>query len=133
MGDTPLLLASGLAGGAVVALGLALASSVRGRRRDLALLMALGLTPRQLAATVAWQATMAAVAGTVVGVPLGIALGRQLWTVFAHNIYVVPEPTVPVLSIVVVIVGAFVFANVVAALPGRLAARTPSALILRTE
>ncbi len=133
MGDTPLFLASGLAAGAVVALGVTLAASVRGRRRDLALLKALGFTPRQLAATVVWQATVAAVVGTVVGVPLGVALGRQLWTVFAHNIYVVPEPTVPVLSVVAVVIGAFVFANVVAALPGRLAARTPSALILRTE
>jgi hypothetical protein len=40
----------------------------------------------------------------------------------------VPEP-----SAILVGVGALGFANVVAALPGRIAARTPTALVLRTE
>jgi hypothetical protein len=66
-------------------------------------------------------------------VPLGIALGRWLWVLFAHEIYAVPQPTVPALEIVAVAVGAVVLANVVAAFPGRMAARTPSALILRAE
>ena len=51
--------------GAVVALGFTLYASVRRRRRDLALLKALGFAPRQLAAAVAWQATIAAVIGVV--------------------------------------------------------------------
>ncbi len=57
IGSTPVILAVGLAAGAVVALGLTLAASVRRRRRDLALLKALGFTPRQLRAALAWQAT----------------------------------------------------------------------------
>jgi hypothetical protein len=65
-----------------------------------------------------------------VGVPLGIVIGRQLWTVFARNINAVPDPTVPV---ILVALGALVFANVVAALPGRIATRTPTALVLRAE
>ena len=76
---------------------------------------------------------MAALAGTVAGVPLGIAVGRELWALFARSIFVVPEPTVPVFSVLIVIIGAFVFANVAAALPRRIAARTPSGLVLRTE
>ena len=59
--------------------------------------------------------------------------GRQLWDLFAHNLNAVPDPTVPALSVVLVAVGAFVFANLVAALPGRGAARTPTALVLRAE
>jgi ABC-type lipoprotein release transport system permease subunit len=133
MGATPALLASGLAAGAILALGLTLAASVRRRRHDLALLKTFGFTKRQLAAAVAWQASVAAVIGIVVGVPLGIALGRQLWILFAHNIYAVPEPTVPVVSVILVAFGALIFANLVAALPGRSAARTPAALVLRTE
>jgi hypothetical protein len=131
MGATPVLLASGLAAGAIAALGLTLAASVRRRKRDLALLKALGFTRRQLAAAVSWQATVAAVIGIVVGVPLGIALGRQLWILFARNIYAVPEPTVPVLSVILVALGALIFANLVAAVPGRRAAGTPAALVLR--
>jgi ABC-type lipoprotein release transport system permease subunit len=96
-------------------------------------LKALGFSPRQLAAVVAWQSTVTAIVGVIVGVPLGIVIGRQLWTVFARNINAVPDPTVPVLSVVLVALGALVFANVVAAIPGRIAARTPTAMVLRAE
>jgi hypothetical protein len=133
IGSTPVLLASGLAIGAVVALGLTLTASVRRRRRDLALLKALGFTKRQLAACVAWQSTVAVAVGVIVGIPLGIALGRWLWALFAHDIYAVPSATVPTLALFYVGLGALVLANVVAALPGRYAARTPTALVLRAE
>ena len=133
IGSTPVILAVGLAVGAIVALALTLVASVRHRRRDLALLKALGFTPRQLASVVAWQSTVTAVVGVIVGVPLGIVIGRQLWTLFARNINAVPDPTVPVVSVVLVALGALVFANVVAAIPGRIAARTPTAMVLRAE
>ncbi len=133
MGTTPAILGSALAAGAVVALGLTLVASVRRRRRDLALLKTLGSTRRQLASVVAWQSSVAVLIGTVVGVPLGIVLGRVLWTLFANEIHAVPSPSVPALSIVLIAVGALVLANVVAAIPGRLAARTPTAVLLRAE
>ncbi len=133
LGDTPVFLGSGLALGAVVALALTLLASVRRRRRDLALLKTLGFTRPQLAAVVAWQSSVAAVIGAVVGVPLGIALGRWLWDLFAHSIHAVPVPSVPVVSVILIAIGAVVLANLVAAVPGRLAARTPTALLLRSE
>jgi hypothetical protein len=133
MGVTPDFLGGTLAAGAVVALALTLVASVRRRRRDLALLKALGFTRRQIAAAVAWQSSLAVLIGTVLGVPLGVALGRFLWDVFAHEIHVVPAPTVPTVSIVLIAVGALVLANVVATLPARAAARTPTALVLRAE
>ena len=115
----------------MVALGLTLVSSVRRKRRDLALLRTLGFTRRQLTATIAWQASGAGVTGAVIGVPLGVLLGRWLWTLFARNIYAVPQPTVPVISIIIVAVSALLLANVVAAVPGRIAARTSTAQVLR--
>jgi len=133
MGTIPTFLGLGLAIGAVAALGFTLVASVRRRRRDLALFKTLGFTGRQLAATVAWQSTIAVVIGTIVGVPLGIALGRWLWDLFARNINAVPAPSVPTLSVVLIALGALVLANVVAVLPGRMAARTPTALLLRAE
>ena len=133
MGATPALLAGGLALGAITALGLTLATSVRRRRRDLALLKTLGFTRRQLAATVAWQASVAAFVGLAAGIPVGIALGRWLWILFARQIDAVPQPTVPVLSVALVALGAMVLANLVAALPGRSAARTPTAQVLRAD
>ncbi len=133
MGLTPALLVSGLVLGAVVALALTLFSSVRQRRRDLALLKTIGFVRRQLGMAVAWQASVAAVVGIVVGIPLGIVVGRWLWNLFAEQIDAVPYPTVPVFSIVLVALGTLLLANLVAALPARRAARTPTALMLRTE
>ena len=133
IGETPALLALSLAAGAVVALGLTLVASVRRRRRDFALLRTLGFTQRQLRATIAWQASVAGVVGVVLGVPLGIVAGEWLWTLFARRIYAVPEPTIPVLSVAVVVVATLVLVNVVAALPGRSAARTSTAQVLRGE
>jgi len=133
IGSTPIFLAAGLALGAVLALGLTLASSVRRRRRELALLKTLGFTHRQLASAVAWQATTTALIGMAVGLPLGVVIGRQLWTLFARSIYAVPDPTVPALSVLIVGAGTVLFANLVAFLPGRDAARTPAALALRAE
>jgi ABC-type lipoprotein release transport system permease subunit len=133
LGAIPAFLGAGLAIGSVVALALTLVASVRRRRRDLALLKTLGFTRRQLAATVAWHSTIAVAVGTVVGVPLGIVLGRWLWDLFARDIHAVPAPSVPALSVALVAVAGLVLANVVAAVPARVAARTRTAVLLRSE
>ena len=133
IGATPSALALALAGGAVIAIALTLSASVHRRRRDLALLRALGFVRRQLLATIAWQASVIAIVGVALGVPLGILLGRWLWTLFANSIDAVPEPTVPVATVLIVALSSLVLANLVAALPGRSAARTPSAEVLRGE
>jgi ABC-type lipoprotein release transport system permease subunit len=93
----------------------------------------LGFTQRQLVASIVWQASVDAVVGIVFGIPIGIIAGRELWTLFARNINAVPDPTIPVLAIVLVGVGTLVFTNLVAILPGRSAARTSTALVLRAE
>jgi hypothetical protein len=133
MGSTPLYLGLGLTAGAVSALGLTLITSVRRRRRSMAVLRTLGFTGRQLAISLAWQSSVAVIIGLVLGVPLGILLGHWLWVLFAREIYVVPSVTVVILPIVGIVAAALVLGNVVAAIPGRIAARTPSALLLRAE
>ena len=133
MGTTPALLGLALALGATSALGLTLVASVRRRRREFAMLKTLGFTRRQLAASVAWQATISVGIGVVIGVPCGIVAGRFLWDLFADQIYVVPDPAVPIVLIVGIGLGALVAANLVAALPGWVAARTRTALLLRAE
>src|ERR1022692_2391327 len=133
MGTMPAILAGGLAAGAVAALGLTLVASVRRRRRDFALLKTLGFTRRQIAAAVAWQSTVIAAAGLVIGVPLGIAAGRWLWLLFARQLSAVPDPVIPAVSIALAALAAVILANLVAAIPGRSAARTRAALVLRSE
>jgi hypothetical protein len=56
-----------------------------------------------------------------------------LWTLFARDLSAVPHPAVPVTSILGVAFGAVAFANLVALLPGRVAARTGTSLLLRVE
>lgn len=133
LGDIPLYLGAGLAAGAVAALGLTLVSSVRRRRRDLAMLKTLGFTGQQLASTVMWQSSISVLLGSMLGVPLGIIVGRWLWDLFARDISAVPSPSVPVLSVILIVAGAVVLANVVAAVPGRLAAHTSTGVLLRAE
>jgi hypothetical protein len=84
-------------------------------------------------AAVSWQASVAAAVGIVVGVPVGIIVGRWLWILFARQIYAVPQPSVPVLSVTLVALGTLALANVVAIVPGLIAARTQTAPLLRAE
>jgi predicted lysophospholipase L1 biosynthesis ABC-type transport system permease subunit len=92
----------------------------------LAVLKTIGLTQRQLAATIAWQATVGAIIGIAADVPLSLALGRRLWILFARQIYTAPEPTVPAGTLIVVTAGTPVLANPLAALPRRHPHRWPS-------
>jgi predicted lysophospholipase L1 biosynthesis ABC-type transport system permease subunit len=133
IGSSPTILGVAVALSALSALVLALTAAVRRRRRDLALLKALGFTRRQLSATVAWQATGTVLVGLVVGVPAGVAFGRVLWGLFARQLDVLAEPTTPLVLIAVVILATLVIANVLSAIPARFARTVPVALVLRSE
>jgi hypothetical protein len=131
--SVPVLLAVLLALMAMGVLAHTLITSIRRRRRDLAVLKTLGFQRLQLAGVVAWQATVLAVAALLVGLPVGVAVGRWTWTVFANQLGILPDPVIPVGSVLVAFPAALVLANLIAALPGRSAARTQAALVLRSE
>jgi ABC-type lipoprotein release transport system permease subunit len=118
---------------AVALLAHALASSIGRRRRELAILKTLGFERRDVRATVAWQATTIAAIGLLVGLPLGIAVGRFAWNLLAGELGVVPEPVTPVPSGLLIIPATLLLANLVALLPRRIAAVTPPAVVLRAE
>ena len=85
-----------LVGALIIAqLVVALFGSSRRRRRDLALLSTLGFRRRQVAGTVAWQAVTLVGLALLLGVPLGIAAGRAVWTALIDGLGAVPEPIVP--------------------------------------
>jgi ABC-type lipoprotein release transport system permease subunit len=129
----PFVLAGILAVVAVATLAHLLVSAVRRRRRDLAILKTLGFVRRQVTAAVAWQATTLATIALIVGLPVGVAIGRALWAWFASQQGVVAEVRIPVIAVVLIIPAAIVVANVVAAVPARVASLTKPALVLRTE
>ena len=103
------------------------------RRRDLSMLKSLGFTRRQVSATVVWQSSLIVAVGLLVGVPLGVALGRWLWMVFADRLPVLVRPSVPALVLAGLACALIALANLVAAVPARAAGRTPVAAILRSE
>lgn len=129
----PFVLAGFLALLAVLALTHALVTSVRRRRRDLAILGALGFVRRQVEAAVASQAATVALVGLAVGVPLGVVAGRLAWGRVAGGLGVATDPAVPVLALALTIPAAVVLACLVAVLPARAAARTRPAVVLRAE
>jgi hypothetical protein len=133
VGGAPALLASTLGGAAVVSLSIALAASVRRRRRELALLRSLGFTQRQVAATVAWQSTATMTVGLLVGAPIGIAVGRLLWAAFADQLDVVSRPVVPIVQLILIVALALVLAAVAAAIPAGMAQRIRTAAVLAGE
>ena len=133
MGSQPLALALALAAAAVLSLAIALLASVRERRRQLALLKALGLTRRQVREAIAWQATIILLVAIIVGVPLGIAAGRWAWTSFAASLGVVPVTVIPGQALLAGFIGLLVAGNLLTAIPASVAARTRAAVALRAE
>lgn len=111
----------------------ALATTVRHRRRDYAVLKALGFTRRQVLSAVAWQSLATVAVALVVGVPLGVALGRSAWRVFADLLGVIDTPVLPVTALLVAISASLLVGALVAVGPGRRAGRTPAARVLSGE
>ena len=107
--------------------------SVSRRRREFGLLKALGFVNGQVAATVAWQATTVAIVGIVIGVPLGILIGRATWSAFASNLGFVPVSIVQGWLLAALIAGILVAANLLAALPALAARRFQAGQLLRTQ
>jgi len=133
MGGQPLTLALGLAAAAVLSLALTVFSLVRRRRRELALLKALGMTRSQVRAVIAWQTTLTLLIAVAVGGALGIAGGRLAWHAFAGSLGVAPIVEVPVAALILGLVALVLAGNLLASLPAAVAARTRPGVSLRTE
>jgi hypothetical protein len=129
----PLALGAFLALLAVGAVGHAAATVVRRRRHDVAVLRALGMTPRQSRAVLLTQGSVLAVVGLVFGVPLGVAAGRTLWRVVAD--YTPLQYAPPLAHWALLLVGplTLLVAGLVAARPARQAARLRLGDVLRAE
>ena len=130
----PLVAAAALVVLGVVATIHALIVTVRRRRHELGVLSALGFTPSMRAGVVAAQATTLAGAALLVGVPLGLLLGRATWAAIAANMGLAADPmTPPVLLFAAGAAGLVLLLNAIAAVPGRSAYRLRAGEALRTE
>lgn len=133
LGPQQLALALSLAAAAMLSLALTVLASVRKRRRELALLKALGMTRGQVRAIITWQTTLTLLIALAIGVPLGIATGRWAWRGFAASLGVVPVAVVPVLLLAAGGAALIAAENLLALMPATIAASTPPATTLRTE
>ena len=133
VGGLPYVLAGLLALLGVGTIAHTLVSSIRHRRRDLAVLKTLGFVRGQVRATVAWQATGFAALAVVAGIPLGVAAGRWAWVLVNQGLHSLAGPVTPTLAVLAVVPATVLVANLVAALPARAAAATRPAVVLRSE
>lgn len=131
--DTPLALGVALALLAVGTLAHVLLTSLRRRRRDLAMLKTLGLLRGQLLRVVSWQASALAAAALLFGLPVGMLAGRWAWVLFAGSAGVAPAADIPLSLVLAVIPVTLLLAIVIAAGPGWAAARISPASILHAE
>jgi len=130
---TPEVLAAVLAVFGLAVLGQLIMLSGRRRRRDFAILKALGLLRRQVSLITAWQVTTLTGLALLAGVPLGIAAGRWTWALFARGLGIPPVAITPVPLTVLTAATAVLLANAIAFWPGHTSARLSPAQILRTE
>jgi predicted lysophospholipase L1 biosynthesis ABC-type transport system permease subunit len=131
--STPLVLAAVLGLLAVSVLLQALLASVRRHRRDLAVLRSLGFTRRQVVASVAWHSSLVVAAGLAAGVPVGLLVGRSLWSRVAAELGVLDDWVLPTAALLAATVLILALANLTAAWPAVRAARARPVDILRTE
>jgi putative ABC transport system permease protein len=106
---------------ALLGIGNTLALSIVERTRELGVLRAVGMTRKQLRSTIRWESVIIAVQGALLGLVIGVFFGWALVTALEDeglNTF-----TVPVLSLVVVVVLAALAGVVAAVMPARRAAR----------
>jgi ABC-type antimicrobial peptide transport system permease subunit len=82
---------------------------------------------------VAWQATIIVLVAVAIGLPLGIIIGRWLWSSFAGELGVAPDSLLPVAALAITVPVALVVGNLVASVPAWAAGRVEPSRILRAE
>lgn len=129
----PLLLGLALGLLALLTITHLLLTSVHRRRRDLAVLRALGFTGGQVRATVSWMAVTLAAVALAVGIPVGVLCGSQAWRFFAGQLGISDVTRTPVFSFVLLAVAGLALAVAIASVPGISAGRIRPADALRAE
>ena len=118
---------------AIAVLAHLIATGARARRRDIAVLRALGFDRRAVRATIASQALTLVVVSAAIAVPVGVIVGRAVWRRYATGLRIVPEPVTPWALMGVLVLAMGVVALLAAVIPARRAMRRDPLATLRTE
>jgi ABC-type lipoprotein release transport system permease subunit len=96
-----------------------LMSTMRRRTSDLAILRALGCSPRNLVATMRWQSLVLTAAAIVIGIPLGLVANSVAWRAFSKQLGIAPGTVVPLTALAIGTVGVLALATLLATVVGR--------------
>ena len=118
---------------ALAAVGHALATSARRRRHDLGIVRSLGFVGRDVHRAVDAQSITLVTAGLLIGIPVGVAIGRVAWQVVADGIGVAAEGANAGPILIAVTAGALAASVLLAVVPGRAAANRHAVDALRAE
>jgi hypothetical protein len=129
----PEALAAVLAVLGLAVLGQFIVVSGRRRRRDFAILKALGLTRRQVRVITAWQVSIVTGLALAAGIPLGVAAGHWTWAVFAGSLGIPADFVMPLPLVLFMVPAVLLSANAVAFWPAKAVARVSPARVLRAE
>jgi ABC-type lipoprotein release transport system permease subunit len=133
IGSVPKLLAVALAllglGGVIH--GLLVAGDRR--RGDIAVARALGFTRGQAASTIRWQGFAITAIAVVIGLPLGVVVGKLIWKQIADGVGAVDLVTIPWPVIIVAPLFSLAIITATASIVGRRVARLRTAEVLRSE
>ncbi|MGI9119041.1 MAG: ABC transporter permease [Acidimicrobiales bacterium] len=131
--STPFLVAIALGALGVLSLAHQLILSARRRRRDLAVLRALGADRRWVTGVLHWQVTVLASAVVVLAAPLGIAAGRIVYQAFIDRIGAGYGTSIPFALLGAILVALLVLGNLAAVVPARQARHEHPTRILADE
>jgi predicted lysophospholipase L1 biosynthesis ABC-type transport system permease subunit len=106
---------------AVAALGSVLLSCARRRSHEFAVLRALGMTRGNIRTVLNSQGTAIGLFGLVIGIPLGIGVGRLGWRAIAERVPLSEVPPLALVAVLLLIPATIIAANVLALWPGRVA------------
>ena len=129
----PFVLAAVLAALALLTVGHVMMTSMRTRRRDLAILRSLGADRRWVTRAVHWQATVLTALPVLGGIPVGIVIGRLIFGAFADSMGAVRGAAIPLLTIAVGALAVVAVANAVASIVSHRTRRREPALLLQGE
>jgi FtsX-like permease family len=118
---------------AVVLLLHTLVTSIRRRRREIAVLQAIGFVRRQVRGSIIMHAVALVCVALSIGIPLGVIAGRLIWKRFATELGLTSNTVIPWGRVTIAVIGAVALAAVVALAPAVWATRRRPAAPLRTN
>ena len=131
--STPFIVAGSLAALALLSMSHQLITSAGRRRRDLAVLRALGADRRWVTRLLHWQVTFLVGAVAALAIPLGLIAGRLVYHAYIERIGARGDLSIPYALFASIVAGLLVLGNVASTVAARRVRRDSPATVLAAE